>query len=133
MQTLIGVEHRLRWRREKILSRAAKSTTTLTGMPHGSGTHNAVESGAIDLSELDAAYREAFEELEAMREELADLLPQLGDPDDIAIMRIRYIDGRSPGEIPDIVYLSERAVCYHLARAERKLCELFPSQVIRRL
>ena len=131
MQILIGVERRLRFRREKILSKATKVTTVLTGMPRGSGTHSQVEDGAIELYEADTetAYREALGALAAMRAELDEILPCLEDPDDIGIMRLRYIYGHSPEEIPDMVHLSPRAMFYHLAGAERKLTTMFPDKV----
>ena len=131
MQILIGVERRLRFRREKILSKATKVTTVLTGMPRGSGTHSQVEDGAIELYEADTetAYREALGALAAMRTELEELLPYLDDPDDIGIMRLRYIFGHSPEEIPRMVHLSDRAMYYHLAGAERKLIAMFPDKV----
>ena len=131
MRTLIGVERRLQFRREKILSKAIKITTVLTGMPRGSGTHSQVEDGAIELYEADTetAYREMLDSLSSMRVELEEILPSLEDPDDIGIMRLRYICGHYPEEIPDMVHLSRRAMFYHLSSAEKKLIRMFPDQV----
>lgn len=132
MRTLIGYEQRLKFRYEKKLSKATKITTVLTGMPRGSGNHSAVEAGAMELSEVDDAYREVAADLQAMREELEELLPNLDNPDDIGIMRLRYICGHYPEEIPDMVHLSRRAMFYHLSGAERKLVAMFPDRVTMR-
>ena len=132
MRTLIGYEQRLKFRYEKKLSKATKITTVLTGMPRGSGNHSAVEAGAMELSEVDDAYREVATDLQAMREELEELLPNLDNPDDIGIMRLRYICGHYPEEIPDMVHLSRRAMFYHLSGAERKLVAMFPDRVTMR-
>lgn len=131
MQIMIGVERRLRFKREKILSKATKVTTVLTGMPRGSGGHNQVEDGAIELYEMDTetAYREMLDRLSNMRVELEEILPSLDDPDDMGIMRLRYIYGHSPEEIPDMVHLSRRAMFYHLSKAERTLCSMYPDKV----
>ena len=66
MQTLIGVERRLHFRREKILASATRVTTVLTGMPRGSGGHDQVADGAIQVDEVKRAYRETLGELEQM-------------------------------------------------------------------
>ena len=131
MRTLIGYEQRLKFRYEKKLSKATKITTVLTGMPRGSGGHNQVEDGAIELYEMDTetAYREMLDRLSNMRVELEEILPSLDDPDDMGIMRLRYIYGHSPEEIPDMVHLSRRAMFYHLSKAERTLCSMYPDKV----
>ena len=129
MRVLIAYEQRLRFSRLKKLSKATKITTTITGMPRGSGTGDKVADGAIELAEVDEAYREVFTELSKMREELELLLPSLDNPDDIGIMRLRYIDGWKLQHIPDAVCLSERAMYYHLSGAERKLARMFPDKL----
>lgn len=129
MRVLITYEQRLRFNRLKKLAKATKITTTITGMPRGSGTGDKVADGAIELAEVDEAYREVFAELGAMRVELDSLLPSLDNPDDIGVMRLRYIYGCKLQDIPGEVCLSERAMYYHLAGAERKLARMYPSQV----
>ena len=129
MRILIGYEQRLQWNYTKELAAATKITTTLTGMPRGSGNHSQVESGAIRLAEVSDAYREVFDTLAAMRAELEPLLSSLENPDDIAVMRLRYMDGYRPSEIPDAIFLSERSVYYHLVGAERKLISMYPDQI----
>ena len=130
MRFLIGYEQRLQFDRLKKLSKATKITTVITGMPRGSGTGNQTENGAIELAEVEDAYREVVAELKTMRRELEQLLPSLDNPDDIGIMRLRYIDGKKLQDIPDAVGLSERAMYYHLAGAERKLSRMFPGKVV---
>lgn len=129
MRTLIAYEQRLRFDRLKKLAKATKITTTITGMPRGSGTGNKIQDGAIELAEIEDAYREVLTELRSMREELEQLLPALDNPDDIGIMRLRYVDGKRLQDIPEAVCLSERAMYYHLSGAERKLVRMFPDRV----
>ena len=132
MRILIKHEQRLMRKRERVFANATKVTTVLTGMPRGeSGTQSQVETGAIELAEVEEAYREVLSELEAMRKELDEMLPALKDADDIGIIRLRYIAGHNPEEIPDLVNLSRRAMFYHLSGAEKKLMRLFPDKVIK--
>ena len=131
MRVLISYERRLRFKYQKKLANATKVTTQLTGMPRGSGNHSQVEDGAIELAEVEEAYREIFDELKRMRAELDQLLKQLDNPDDIGIMRLRYIEGMDLIAIPAAVGLSERAMFYHLSGAERKLVRMFPDKITR--
>lgn len=131
MRTLIGYEQRLKWGYTRKLADATRITSVLTGMPRGSGNHSQVETGAIELSEVGRAYREVFEALEEMRAELDPLLSTLENSDDIAVMRLRYMDGYRPNEIPDTIFLSERSVYYHLNNAERQLITMHPDKVER--
>lgn len=132
MRMLIRHEQRLMRRKDRIFANATKVTTVLTGMPHGgNGNKSQVETGAIELAEVEESYREVLDELNTMREELEGMLVQLDDPDDIGIMRLRYIVGHYPEEIPDLVNLSRRAMFYHLSGAEKKLIRLFPDKVMK--
>ena len=129
MRILIGLERRLQFRYQKKLANATRITSHLTGMPRGSGNHSQVEDGAIELAEVEEAYREAREDLKVMREELEQLLTSLDDPDDIGIMRLRYVMGWDLEDIPDEVHLSRRAMFYHLSGAERKLMRMYPDRI----
>lgn len=129
MRTLISYERRLQFRYQKKLSSATRITPQLTGLPRSTGNHSQVETGAIELAEVEEAYREILDELKAMRAELELLLRKLDNPDDIGIMRLRYIKGRCVEDIPDEVNLSRRAMFYHLSSAEKKLIRMFPDQV----
>ena len=130
MQVLIRHEQRLMRKRDRVFANATKVTTVITGMPHGgSGTQSQVENGAIELAEVEESYREVFNDLKKMRMELEEMLQELEDPDDIGIMRLRYIQGHYPEEIPELVNLSRRAMFYHLSGAEKKLMRLFPDRV----
>ena len=132
MQILIQREQRLKRKKVRAFANATKITSVLTGMPRGgSGNQSQVENGAIELAEVENAYREVFERLDEMRKELDSLLINLDDPDDIGIMRLRYIEGHHPEEIPEMVNLSRRAMFYHLSGAEKKLMRLFPDKVIK--
>ena len=130
MQVLIRHEQRLMRKRDRVFANATKVTTVITGMPRGgSGTQSQVENGAIELAEVEESYREVFDDLKKMRTELEEMLQELEDPDDIGIMRLRYIQGHYPEEIPELVNLSRRAMFYHLSGAEKKLMRLFPEKV----
>jgi hypothetical protein len=131
MRMLIGYERRIKFRYQKKLASATRITAQLTGMPRGSGNSSQVETGAIELAEVEEAYREVLDELKAMRAELEQLLPSLDNPDDIGIMRLRYLDGCNIRDIPAAVCLSERAMFYHLSGAERKLIAKYPEKVTR--
>ena len=131
MRMLIGYERRIQFKYQRKLANATRITAQLTGMPRGSGNHSQVETGAIELAEVEEAYREVLDELKAMRAELEQLLPSLDNPDDIGIMRLRYMDGWPVNQIPAAVSLSERAMFYHLAGAERKLVSMYPDKVKR--
>ncbi len=133
MRVLIGYERRLRFRYQKKLANATKATTVLTGMPRATGNHSQVEDGAIELAEVEEAYREMLDELKAMKEELEEMLKTLDNPDDIGIMRLRYIEGMELRMIPEAVNLSERAMFYHLSGAERKLMRMYPDRITKSL
>lgn len=133
MRVLIGYERRLRFRYQKKLATATKVTTVLTGMPRATGNHSQVEDGAIELAEVEEAYREMLEELKAMKAELEEMLKTLDNPDDIGIMRLRYIEGMELRMIPEAVNLSERAMFYHLSGAERKLMRMYPNRITKSL
>ena len=129
MRVLIAYEQRLQFDRLKKFAKATKITTTITGMPRGSGTGNQVEDGAIAMMEVEYAYHEVIAELMAMRAELEELLPELDNPDDLAVMRLRYVSGFRLKDIPEAAAMSERAMYYHLSGAERKLIRMFPDKV----
>ena len=131
MRILIRTERRLKEKYDEIFSGATRSTTVITGMPRATGNHSQVEDGAIDLAEVEAAYHAARESLENMRAELKELLPSLDDPDDSAVIEMRYINGHDPEEIPRMINMSRRSMFYHLAGAERKLMRMYPERVIK--
>lgn len=129
MRLLIAYEQRLQFDRLKKFAKATKITTTITGMPRGSGTGKQVEDGAIALAEIEGAYHEVIAELMEMRAELEELLPFLDNPDDIAVMRLRYVYGFRLKDIPEATALSERAMYYHLSGGEKKLARMYPDRV----
>jgi len=129
MQVLIGIKRRLLEKYQRKYEGATKITATLTGMPRGSDNHSKVEDGAVEMLDIMEAYREVFDDLERMQDELEQLLPALNDEDDRAIMRLRYIFGHKPEEIWVEVGMSRRAMFYHLAGSERSLLRMFPDKV----
>ena len=129
MRKLIRDTVKLQWRREQATAKATKITAVLTGMPRGSGTGNQVEDGAIKISEVNDAYREVVDELEAMQKELDPLIDSLEKADDRAVMRLRYIKGYSPEDIADAIHRTDRSIYYYLSRAEDQLARNYPEKV----
>lgn len=129
MRTLIGIEGRMREKKIRAMARATKITTTISGMPHGSGDQSKVEQGALDIVEIEEAYAEVYADLAAMREELTPLIATMTNPDDIAALRYRYIMGIPLRDIPDMMCVSERAMFYHLSSGEHYLARTFPDNV----
>ena len=60
-----------------------------------------VADGAIQIDEVKRAYRETLGELEQMKRELDPLIDELENPDDRAVMRLRYIECYSPEDIAE--------------------------------
>lgn len=129
MRQLIRQTVKVQWRIEQEEARATKITTVLTGMPRGGGNHDQVQDGAIKIAELKEAYREVLNELEEMRKILDPLLNDLENPDDRAVMRLRYIKGFSPEDIADAIFKTDRSVYYYLSRAEDQLVRKYPEVV----
>lgn len=129
MRQLMRDTIKVRWRVEKEMARATKVTTVLTGMPRGGSGHDQVSEGAIKVDEVKAAYREVLEELEQMQRELDPLIDKLENPDDRAVMRLRYIEGYSPEDIAEAIHRTDRSVYYYLSRAEDQLARKFPEKV----
>lgn len=129
MRQLIRQTVKVQWKLEQEEARATKITTVLTGMPRGGGNHDQVQDGAIKIAELKDAYREVLNELEEMRKVLDPLINSLENPDDRAVMRLRYIKGFSPEDIADAICKTDRSVYYYLSRAEDQLVRKYPEDV----
>ena len=110
---------------------ATKITATITGMPRGSDNHSKVEDGAIKISALKDAYAEVIDELDVMRKQLEPLIDTLEDPDDRAVMRLRYINGFRPEEFAHERYRTARSIYYYLKRAEDELVRRYPDKVMK--
>lgn len=121
MRYLMRRVPRLEWDMERKMSNAAKITASITGIPRGSGNHSKVEDGAIILATVKDAYREVIAELEALRARLSPLIDMLEDPDEKAVMRMRYLNGLNPEQIALVICRSDRMVYIYLKRAERKI------------
>ena len=110
-----------RFKVERAMSKAAKCTANLTGMPRSGGTGNQVEDGAELLDTAKAAYKAIQDELKAMREELAPIIAGLDKPLERTVMHMRYIEGRSVREIAYGIAYSEPHIFEVLRHVERKL------------
>lgn len=129
MRQLIRQTVKVQWRIEREEAKATKITTTLTGMPRGSGNHSKIEDGAIKITELKGAYEEVMTELTAMRKELSPLIDTLDNADDRAVMRLRYIKGFSPEDIGEAIHRTDRSIYYYLSRAEEQIAKRYPDKV----
>ena len=129
MRLLMRYTIKARWKVEKEMARATKITTTLTGMPRGGAGHDQVAEGAIKIDEIKQAYRETLGELEQMQSELDPLIDTLDNPDDRAVMCLRYIECYSPEDIAEAIHRTDRSVYYYLSRAEDQLARTYPEKV----
>ena len=129
MRQLMRQTLKVQWKIEQEEAKATKITTVITGMPHGGGGHDQVADGAINITEIKAVYREVLGELERMRNELDPLIDDLDNPDDRAVMRLRYIKGFSPEDIAEAIHRTDRSIYYYLSRAEDQLARKYPEKV----
>ena len=129
MRWLMRVTIKARWKVEKAMANATKITTVLTGMPRGGGSHDQVGDGAIKVDEVKQAYREVLAELEQMQKGLDPLIDHLDNPDDRAVMRLRYIECYSPEDIAEAIHRTDRSVYYYLSRAEDQIVRKYPDKV----
>lgn len=129
MRELMRKTLKVQWKIEKEEAKATKTTAVITGMPHGGAGHDQVADGAINIMEIKAAYREVLGLLEKMRSELDPLIDSLDNPDDRAVMRLRYIRGFSPEDIAEAISRTDRSIYYYLSRAEDELARKFPEKV----
>ena len=129
MRQLMRYTIKARWRVEKEMAKATKITAVLTGMPHGGGGHDQVADGVIKIDEIKQAYKETLGELEDMQRELDPLIDNLDNPDDRAVMRLRYIECYSPEDIAEAIHRTDRSVYYYLSRAEDQLARRYPDKV----
>ena len=129
MRQLMRYTIKARWRVEKEMAKATKITAVLTGMPHGGGGHDQVADGVIKIDEIKQAYKETLGELKDMQHELDPLIDNLDNPDDRAVMRLRYIECYSPEDIAEAIHRTDRSVYYYLSRAEDQLARRYPDKV----
>lgn len=129
MRKLIRDLVKLQWKVEQETAKATKVTAVLTGMPRATGNHSQVENGAIRITDLKDAYREAMRELDEMKRVLDPLIDELENADDRAVMRLRYIKGFSPEDIAEAIHRTDRSIYYYLSRAEDQLARKHPEKV----
>lgn len=110
-----------RFRVERAMSRATRTTARLTGMPRGANLSDPVQQGAELLEEAREAYRAIQRELEDLRAQLAPLIAALEDPLERQIMELRYMQGLSVRRIAYTLNYSERHVFRVVAAAEKRV------------
>ena len=109
---------------------ATRTTSRIDGIPRTSRRTSLVENGAVNAVDLEAAYCETVEKVQAMRRELSGMIDTLPSEEDRAIMRLRYIKGYAPERIADALYRSERNVFYRIKQAKLFLAEKFPGRFV---
>ena len=129
MRKLIRDLVKLQLKVEQETAKATKITAVLTGMPRATDNHSHVENGAIRITDLKDAYREALRELDEMKRVLDPLIDELENADDRAVMRLRYIKGFSPEDIAEAIHRTDRSIYYYLSRAEDQLARKYPEKV----
>lgn len=110
---------------QKALSAAVGGSPGFDDMPHGTSAGDKLERDVIKLTEIRDAYAEAVEELETMRRELRPHISDLDDPNERAVMRLRYLDGYSPDQIASDcnVGMARMTVYRYLRSAEAKIMQ----------
>lgn len=121
MRFLINRLPAARFRVDKAMARATKTTTVLTGMPRGSGTGDQTADGAIMLQLARDALDRIETELAEMRAVLGPMIEQIENPLQKSAMRLRYMDGMSVREIAYSLNYSEQHIFRILQRAEQNI------------
>ena len=121
MRFLINRLPAARFRVDKAISRATKTTTILTGMPRGSCIGSPTEEGALMVDYARKALESITTELEEMRAELRPLIESLESPLQKNAMWERYIEGHSVREIAYCLNYSEQHIFRILTIAENKI------------
>lgn len=121
MRKLINRLPAARFRVDKAMSKATKTTAILTGMPRGSGGGSQVEEGAMLLMLAREKYESMKAELREMQEALSPIIENMEDPLQRNAMRMRYMEGRSVREIAYCLNYSEQHIFRLLQRAENRL------------
>lgn len=121
MRFLINRLPAARFRVDKAMARATKTTTVLTGMPRGSGTGDQTADGAILLQLAREALERIETELSEMRAELGPMIEQIDEPLQKSVMRLRYMDGMRVREIAYSLNYSEPHIFRILQRAEQNI------------
>lgn len=81
---------------------------SLSGMPRGgSGGTDKIGRKLERIDELETEIREAIERETREKAELEELICQLRDPDERAVLRMRYFDREGWGEIAEVLYSLE--------------------------
>lgn len=121
MRFLINREPAARFRVERAMARATKTTAALSGMPRGGGVGNPVERGASDLEDARAALDAIRAELNKMRAVLRPMIAELEIPLQRLAMEMRYIDGYSVRELSYRLNYSEQHLFRVLSKAESEI------------
>ena len=129
MRRMMRATEKITWRLEREKSKAERTTSCRTGMPGNRRNYSRVEEGAIRICELEDAFLDTVQALDRMRKELAPCIDALENPDDRAVMRLRYMKGFGAEQIAEGMYMTDRMVYYILARSEKQLAGRYPDRI----
>ena len=121
MRFLINRLPAARFRVDKAMANATRSTSVLTGMPRGSASGDRMVDNVILLDLARQALDRIEHELHDMREQLGPLIEAMDVPLQKSVMRLRYMDGMSVREIAYSLNYSEQHIFRILQQAENKI------------
>lgn len=109
---------------EMAKSNAEPKSPVIDGMPHEiGGFHSKTESGAIKLQELQDMYIELLAERQELVQKVDTAVEKMKEPEERAILRMRYIRAMSLEDIGDVLYRCERQTRRYLRKAEEHVIE----------
>lgn len=120
MRELMREEEHLRWSVEKQQARATKITADISDMPRG-GQGMDREDVIIELATRREEHRAVEEELRKQRAELKTETRRLKNSVYRQVIRLRYMQGKKPGQIARDLRYSERQIYRMLELAESKI------------
>ncbi len=115
---------------EKAENRSTRMTRIIDNMPHSKEIRSLVEEGAVTAVDLKSAYVETYNIVQAMRNELSEMIDTLPNQEERSVMRLRYIHGYKPEFIADGIFVSERQIFRYIRSAKQHLAEKFPDRFI---
>lgn len=115
------VERELAQELEQLRSQAERITPVLSATPGGGGNGQQLPAIVERIEEIRAKITERIEQGLKARTEIAVVIDQLTDAQELAIMRRRYMLGQRWGEISQEMNLDKRWVTRLHRRAVRKL------------
>ena len=111
---------------QRLRDAAGIRAQALTGMPHGSGANDIVGNTAVEIVHTEVRLKELSEKVEESQKPIEEWIDTICDVYAQSILRLRYIHGKSWGEVADMVgggntERSVKAVCYRIIQQSENL------------